>query len=258
MTPVPNPRRMTHAPLRRGAHRGRRTPEGVTRDELRCARRPTSTRGRGSRCTKPVTGQARVPGSETMSANGAWVRRHGTRAKHFESSENVPAGTPVAHAYLHCPRRSLQLSGLRTIRRRRWNDVLVPADAVDATKIRQEAPTVGPSAPVNLSARSTSARRPSANAGRRRCPPRCSTLRISTLPDVSRLDRVTSDPSVCHGTRTTRGLHDPVENILDLLAGPDHRRRGPGRPQPSISFLVSLGCRSGRGCLSLALDPREC
>jgi uncharacterized protein (DUF433 family) len=35
---------------------------------------------------------------------------------------------------------------------------------------------------------------------------------------VSRLDRIVSDPSVCHGQPVVRGLRYPVEFILDLLA----------------------------------------
>lgn len=32
-------------------------------------------------------------------------------------------------------------------------------------------------------------------------------------------DRITLDPSVCHGKPCIRGLRYPVENILELLAG---------------------------------------
>lgn len=35
---------------------------------------------------------------------------------------------------------------------------------------------------------------------------------------MSRLDRITSDPSICHGKPTVRGLRYPVENLLELLA----------------------------------------
>lgn len=35
---------------------------------------------------------------------------------------------------------------------------------------------------------------------------------------MTRLDRVTSDPSICHGQPTIRGLRYPVENLLELLA----------------------------------------
>ena len=35
---------------------------------------------------------------------------------------------------------------------------------------------------------------------------------------MSRLDRITSDLSVCHGQPTIRGLRYPVENLLELLA----------------------------------------
>ena len=36
---------------------------------------------------------------------------------------------------------------------------------------------------------------------------------------MSRLDRITSDPEICHGKPTIRGLRYPVENVLELLAG---------------------------------------
>jgi uncharacterized protein (DUF433 family) len=35
---------------------------------------------------------------------------------------------------------------------------------------------------------------------------------------MSRLDRITSDPSICHGQTTIRGLRYPVANLLELLA----------------------------------------
>ncbi|MGH3826417.1 MAG: DUF433 domain-containing protein [Pseudonocardiaceae bacterium] len=35
---------------------------------------------------------------------------------------------------------------------------------------------------------------------------------------MSRLDRITSDPAVCHGQPTIRGLRYPVENLLELLS----------------------------------------
>lgn len=35
---------------------------------------------------------------------------------------------------------------------------------------------------------------------------------------MSRLDRITSDPSICHGQPTIRGLRYPVEILLELLA----------------------------------------
>jgi uncharacterized protein (DUF433 family) len=41
---------------------------------------------------------------------------------------------------------------------------------------------------------------------------------IDRLRTVSRLDRIVSDPSICHGQPVVRGLRYPVEFILDLLA----------------------------------------
>src|SRR5215210_3278125 len=35
---------------------------------------------------------------------------------------------------------------------------------------------------------------------------------------VSRLSRITSDPAVCHGRPTVRGLRYPVESLLELLS----------------------------------------
>jgi uncharacterized protein (DUF433 family) len=44
--------------------------------------------------------------------------------------------------------------------------------------------------------------------------------RISRRYDcnVSRLDRITTNPEICHGKPVIRGLRYPVENLLDLLA----------------------------------------
>lgn len=35
---------------------------------------------------------------------------------------------------------------------------------------------------------------------------------------MSRLERITSDPSICHGQPTVRGLRYPVEMLLELLS----------------------------------------
>ena len=35
---------------------------------------------------------------------------------------------------------------------------------------------------------------------------------------MSRLDRITTDPQICHGKPTIRGMRYPVEMILELLA----------------------------------------
>lgn len=42
--------------------------------------------------------------------------------------------------------------------------------------------------------------------------------RFGRLPSMSRLDRISSDPLICHGQPTVRGLRYPVETILELLA----------------------------------------
>jgi uncharacterized protein (DUF433 family) len=41
------------------------------------------------------------------------------------------------------------------------------------------------------------------------------------LRRVSLLDRITVDPSVCHGKPVIRGLRYPVESMLDYLAAGD-------------------------------------
>ena len=35
---------------------------------------------------------------------------------------------------------------------------------------------------------------------------------------MSRLSRITSDPAVCHGQPTVRGMRYPVGNLLELLS----------------------------------------
>jgi uncharacterized protein (DUF433 family) len=42
--------------------------------------------------------------------------------------------------------------------------------------------------------------------------------RVDSVPRVSRLDRITSDPAVCHGEPTIRGLRYTVESLLELLS----------------------------------------
>jgi uncharacterized protein (DUF433 family) len=42
--------------------------------------------------------------------------------------------------------------------------------------------------------------------------------RVDTVPRVSRLDRITSDPAVCHGEPTIRGLRYTVESLPELLS----------------------------------------
>ena len=40
----------------------------------------------------------------------------------------------------------------------------------------------------------------------------------STLVPMTRLDRITTDPGICHGRATIRGLRYPVDSLLELLA----------------------------------------
>ena len=35
---------------------------------------------------------------------------------------------------------------------------------------------------------------------------------------MSKLERITTDPAICHGQPTVRGLRYPVESLLELLA----------------------------------------
>jgi uncharacterized protein (DUF433 family) len=41
---------------------------------------------------------------------------------------------------------------------------------------------------------------------------------VGTLVPMSRLDRITSDPDICHGKPTIRRLRYPVEDLLQQLA----------------------------------------
>ncbi len=38
------------------------------------------------------------------------------------------------------------------------------------------------------------------------------------VPYMTRLERISSDPAVCHGQPTIRGLRYTVENLLELLS----------------------------------------
>lgn len=49
--------------------------------------------------------------------------------------------------------------------------------------------------------------------------PRPGSRLLSYAQGVSRLDRITSAPEVCHGKPVVRGLRYPVADILQLLAG---------------------------------------
>lgn len=42
-------------------------------------------------------------------------------------------------------------------------------------------------------------------------------MRSGTVVVVSKLRRITSDPDVCHGQPTVRGLRYPVQTLLELL-----------------------------------------
>ena len=43
-------------------------------------------------------------------------------------------------------------------------------------------------------------------------------LAPSNVGCMSRLERITTDPAICHGKPTVRGLRYPVETLLELLA----------------------------------------
>ncbi len=38
------------------------------------------------------------------------------------------------------------------------------------------------------------------------------------MAPLTRLERITTDPSICHGKPTIRSLRFPVENLLEFLA----------------------------------------
>jgi len=44
------------------------------------------------------------------------------------------------------------------------------------------------------------------------------------MKHVSRLDRITSDPEVCHGQPVVRGLRYPVQTLLELMSSGMTRR----------------------------------
>lgn len=66
---------------------------------------------------------------------------------------------------------------------------------------------------------------------------------------MSRLDRIVSDPSICHGQPVVRGLRYPVEFILDLLASgmsnteilDDYAALEYGARASAVSRVVRLG-----------------
>ncbi len=43
-------------------------------------------------------------------------------------------------------------------------------------------------------------------------------LATGSVASVSLLERITSDPEICHGKPTVRGMRFPVETLLELLA----------------------------------------
>jgi uncharacterized protein (DUF433 family) len=47
---------------------------------------------------------------------------------------------------------------------------------------------------------------------------RRATMKAGSIAHMSHLDRITSDPEICHGKPTVRGLRYPVETLLELLA----------------------------------------
>jgi len=85
---------------------------------------------------------------------------------------------------------------------------------------------------------------------------------------MSRLDRITSDPSICHGKPTVRRLRYPVENLLELLASgvtiedviadhPDLERDDPAR-RPRVRRPCHRDAASGatRHCVKFLVDAQ--
>ncbi len=55
--------------------------------------------------------------------------------------------------------------------------------------------------------------------GSRCCPDDHSVaLRADSIVGVTRFDRITSDPAICHGQLTVRGQRYPVQMLLELLS----------------------------------------
>jgi uncharacterized protein (DUF433 family) len=69
---------------------------------------------------------------------------------------------------------------------------------------------------------------------------------------MSRLDRITTEPSICHGRPTIRGLRYPVENLLELLASgmtieevlEDHPDLERDDLLAALEFAALGGCRT--------------
>jgi uncharacterized protein (DUF433 family) len=49
--------------------------------------------------------------------------------------------------------------------------------------------------------------------------PVLNSIKINRSIGMNQSDRITLDPSVCHGKPCIRGLRYPVESLLELLAG---------------------------------------
>ena len=74
---------------------------------------------------------------------------------------------------------------------------------------------------------------------------------------VSRLERITSDPAVCHGQPTIRGLRYTVESILELLSAgmtvDDVLADYPGLERDDILAALEFGARAA-GCRVVPLS----
>jgi uncharacterized protein (DUF433 family) len=68
---------------------------------------------------------------------------------------------------------------------------------------------------------------------------------------MSRLERITADPAICHGQPTTRGLRYTVESVLDFLSTgmtvEDVLADSPGLEREDILAALEFGARAAGG-----------
>ena len=76
---------------------------------------------------------------------------------------------------------------------------------------------------------------------------------------MARLDRITSDPSICHGQTTVRALRYPVANLLEPLASGMTKEILEDHPDLERDDLLAA-LEFGALCVEQAPDgvPRRC
>jgi uncharacterized protein (DUF433 family) len=75
-------------------------------------------------------------------------------------------------------------------------------------------------------------------------------MTISTTPTANLLDRITIDPSICHGKPILRGLRYPVEGILEYLGGGDTF-------EEMLAEFPDLEMEDLQACIQFARSPME-